>query len=131
MADDSSAGADAMVSGIPVELSPDRKANLDAMHHPPASADDPAGVELAGGFFTVWVTPDQKYRISVDLGEVAAWMRQPDGTVPVRLTDGAEILFAAGVCPPDPPSSRDTGRRGDLIPLARGRARRRTTRRPR
>ncbi len=127
MADDNSAGAGAVDPGLQKDIPPDRKANLAAVLHPPASADDPAGIEVAGAVFSVWVTPDHELHMSVKLGGAAAWLRQADGTVPLLLTDEAGTLLAADVRPSDPPSDEDTDLpRGEVISLERRRAGRRT-----
>ena len=119
MSDDSS---DAVGPDSQDDLPPNRTANLAAVLHPPASADDPAGIEVAGAYVTVCVTPAGELQFSVELGDAAAWLRRADGTVSLRLIAEAETLFAAGVRPTGPPSDEDTGRApGGVIPIAHGR----------
>jgi len=100
-----------------------REANLAAVLQPPHSGDDPAGIELAGAYISVWLTADRVLHVSVELGEAAGWLRQADGTVPLQLSAGAEVLFAGDMRPPDPPGGAEASRStGEVIPIARGRA---------
>jgi hypothetical protein len=122
MADDGSTGAGAVAPGAPVDVAPDRTFNLAAVLHPPASADDPAGIEVAGAIVSARVTPDRELHVSIQLVDAEAWLRQPDGTVRLRVTDDTETLLEADRHPPDPPIDEATdGRRGRVIPIRAGR----------
>jgi hypothetical protein len=117
MTDDNPAGVDpGWQSDVPVHL----RENLDAVLYPPVSGDDPAGVGVAGAYVGVWVTPDCELDLSLELGEAAAWLRRPGGTVRVRLRDAAGTLFIADVMPAPPASGEDAGKPpGKVIPLPR------------
>jgi hypothetical protein len=62
-----------------------KQANLDAQWKPPPTPEEPACVEAAGVVNGLWVAADGEVRVSVDLTDAEDWLRDPDGTVRVRV----------------------------------------------